>query len=246
MLAKYCKPQFWMLVVLCGLAMPARALAAKSDPEQGYADLLKRYVKDGRVDYKAIKKHGMPKLNAFLKFVGDTRWPNDRNARLGLGFDAYNALVIGSVIRYGRPRSVLDVKGFFKKSEHRVAGKMMSLDHLEKSVINPFAKDPRTHFVLVCAAVGCPKLESKPYGGSQVTQRMERAAQRYLDSPWGAAVRPNQVKLSKIFDWYKKDFGGPKGVRDFVLRHLSKRKAEQAGKDPKIEFLDYNWTLNQQ
>ncbi len=211
-----------------------------------YAEILKTHVKDGRVDYAALESKDLDKLDRYLEGVASAVLPTDRNRRIAFYVDAYNALVLRSVIKHKRPRSVLDVKDFFKMRTHKVAGQMVSLDELEKKVLSPYARDPRTHFVLVCAAVGCPILESKPYLGDDMDRRFDVATRRYLSSPAGARVKPGQIALSKIFDWYANDFGGPDGARDFALRHLRTADRKATGDSPRVTFLDYNWTLNQQ
>jgi hypothetical protein len=154
--------------------------------------------------------------------------------------------VLRGVLDNKRPRSVLDVKGFFDDKKYKVAGQTVSLNQLEKEVLNPFAKDPRTHMVLVCAAVGCPILEEKPYAGSDIDARLDAATRRYLSGPTGAVAAANELKLSKIFDWYKADFGGDAGVVAFVKKHLPADAAAKAGDNPKVSYIEYNWTLNQQ
>jgi hypothetical protein len=79
-----------------------------------------------------------------------------------------------------------------------------------------------------------------------MNQRMDQATRRYLTSPHGAVVSEGNVKLSMIFKWYEADFGGAKGVVDFVKKHLPADQAKKLGDNPKVEFIDYNWTLNQQ
>jgi hypothetical protein len=203
-------------------------------------------VVDGRVDYKAIESSKMKELDAAVAEIAKAKMPEDRNAKIGFLADAYNVLVIRSVITNQRPRSVLDVKGFFNEQKHTVAGQQLTLDDLEKKVLNPFAKDPRTHFILVCGAVGCPILEPTPFAGANVDERMDRATRRYLASPAGAQVAEGAIKLSMIFKWYEADFGGPAGVLAFVKKHLAPEQAKKLGDAPKVEFIDYNWTLNQQ
>ena len=227
------------------LALAASIPAASSGADD-YTDILTTYVKNGRVDYKGLAANDRAKLDRYLDGVAKAVLPNDRNRRIGFLIDAYNAHVLRAVIKHGRPRSVLDVKDFFKERVHRVAGKTVSLDQLEKEILNPYAKDPRTHFVLVCAAVGCPILESKPYLGDDVDKRMQAATERYLSGPTGARAQSGSVAISKIFDWYAKDFGGADGAKRFILRNLPESARQTAGSDPTIAFLDYNWTLNQQ
>ena len=214
--------------------------------KKAYAAILAKNVKDGLVDYAAIAKNDRAPLDAYLDAVANAELPAGRDARMAFYIDAYNALVIRSVIDHGRPRSVLDVEGFFKKKTHRVAKTTMSLDELEKKHLNPFAKDPRTHFVLVCAAVGCPILEPTPYTGTPLEGRLDQATRRYLHAPTGARVADGTIALSKIFDWYKADFGGKDRVLPFVQNYLTPKEKAQLGASPKVTFIDYNWTLNQQ
>lgn len=247
------------------------ALAAQLDPAAGqaYAELLAEHVRGGRVDYAALAKRDSAKLDRYLGAVAAAELPEGREARLAFWIDAYNALVLRAVIDHGRPRSVLDVKGFFTEKRHRVAGETLSLDMLEKERINPLASkpearreksdnsrvgsaspgsgpaDPRTHFVLVCAAVGCPILEPKPFVGSPLEPRLDAATRRYLASPAGARVSQGRLELSMIFEWYAADFGGREGVLAFVRRHLPPEQAKLLGEAPTVSFFDYNWTLNQ-
>jgi DNA-binding Lrp family transcriptional regulator len=227
------------------LAAPSAAVVP-SDVLNGYAEILKTHVKDGLVDYKRIEKNEKAKLEKFITALAEAKLPEDRDARVAFYIDAYNALVIAAVIREGRPRSVLDVKGFFNEKKHTVAGRTVTLDELEKKILNPLAQDPRTHMVLVCAAVGCPVIENVPYQGSDLSARMDAAARRYLASRHGAVVKPEDLALSRIFDWYKADFGGDAGVLEFARRYLPADAKAKLGASPKVSYLEYNWTLNQQ
>lgn len=215
---------------------------------KGYARILETRVKDGRVDYKGIAEHDLPKLDAFLAAVADAAPPKDHGQAIAFYVDAYNALVLRAVIAHGRPRSVLDVKDFFDAKTHTVAGqKGLSLNDLERNVLSPLAKDPRVHMVLVCGAVGCPMLESKPYeGSSDLSARLDGATRRYLASPAGLRAQENWLRISKIFDWYSPDFGGEPGALEFVRKYAPKATLDKAGPTPKVSYVDYNWTLNEQ
>ena len=222
---------------------PARA-QVEPKAQAAYARLLEAHVEDGLVDYAALAED--PDLNTYVEALAKAEVPEGRDARIAFYIDAYNALVLHAVITSGRPRSVLDVDGFFDAETHTVAGRALTLDALEKKVLNPFARDPRTHFVLVCGAVGCPLLEPKPYTGSDVSQRMEKATRRYLQSPRGARVADGKLSLSKIFDWYAGDFGGKDKVRTFVESRLTASQRARLGDSYTLDFIDYDWTLNQQ
>ena len=233
------------LVALAVGSGSAFAAGVSADARAAYARVLDRHVEDGRVDYAALAEKSRSDLDTYLRAVASAELPEDRNARIGFYVDAYNALVLRSVLEHGRPRSVLDVDGFFDEEKHRVARKTVTLDQLEKKILNPYADDPRTHFVLVCGAVSCPILESEPYAGTDMDARMERATRRYLASGFGAQVQNGTLRLSKIFDWYAKDFGGPGRVLPFVRPRLPAAKRSKLPESPTVQFLDYNWTLNQ-
>ncbi|MFO0723872.1 MAG: DUF547 domain-containing protein [Myxococcota bacterium] len=224
--------------------IPLLALLLAAPPD-GYGEILARRVNaEGLVDYQAIAKEDLPKLDAYLSTVAKAELPKDENEALGFLIDAYNALVLRAVIREKLPRSVLDVKGFFSATTYTVAGRALTLDALEKELIAHRMK-PLHHFLLVCGAFGCPSLEQRPIRGSDAKARAEAAAKRYLATPRGATVEgPELLRLSKIFDWYAADFGGPAGVLSFVRARLPPERARVLGPAPKVEHLDYNWTLN--
>jgi len=215
-------------------AVPAPAL-------EGWSQILATRVSDkGLVDYAKIASDDRAKLDAFLAAVAAAPVPADKSEAIALYADAYNALVIKKVIENKRPRSVLDVKGFFDSGPEKIAGQMLTLDALEKKVVAPLAS-PGHHFILVCGAVGCPKLEKKSFSAdpSGVHKRMDAAAKAYLSTPRGAVVAKDSVQLSKIFEWYAADFGGAAGVLKFVKQHV------QIADGSKVSSLEYDWTLNQ-
>ena len=217
-----------------------------SDALKGYAEVLRSNVKNGLVDYQRIEKKDLSKLDTYLRAVGKAKLPNPKNERIGFYVDAYNAFVLRAIIRFKHPKSVLDIKGFFDKQDYLIAGRKVSLNQLEKKMLNPYAKDPRTHMVLVCAAISCPILDNKPYSGSDINERFDAASHRYLASKNGARVRAGTLQLSQIFKWYTDDFGGPSGRIEFVKKYLPNELFEKAGAQTKISFFEYDWRLNKQ
>lgn len=233
-----------MIAVLMMSSMLASAPAATvpAEAQAAWASILRAHVSDrGLVDYRAID---VAPLDRYLAAVAAAEVPRDRDAALAFYADAYNALVIRAVITAKRPRSVLDVKGFFDGQTYVVGGKKVTLNALEKELVAPLGS-PDHHFLLVCGAVGCPRLERAPLVGSDVRARASAAARAYLATPRGAIVRSGELELSKIFEWYAADFGGPAGVLAFARAHLPREAAEKLGQAPKVRSLEYDWTLNQ-
>lgn len=234
------------MALITALALSTACLAATqlpADAAKDYAELLGAHVRNGQVSYSGVAKDGA-KLDRYLAAVAKASLPKERNARIGFWVDAYNAIVLKSVLDAKTPAKVIDVKDFFDRATYTVAGTKCSLNQLEKKILNPYAKDPRTHMVLVCAAVGCPILESRPYSGDNIDKRFDAATRRYLAGPTGALVSAGKLSLSNIFNWYEPDFGGPAGVIGFVKKHLSAEQAALAGDNPKVEIIPYDWNLN--
>lgn len=236
-----------LVFVLAQLPSPPPRPVVPQAALDAYAHVLRTHVKDGLVDYAGLKKHSMKELELFLEAAAkaNTTHTNDQDGAAFL-IDAYNALVLRAVIREGRPRSVLDVKGFFDKKKFEVVGTGVTLDQLEKKMLHGRDKSRRYHMAVVCAAVSCPILESEPYQGTSLDQRLDAATRRFLASRHGAVVSEGKVALSRIFDWYKADFGGEKGAVEFVRQHLPPETAKKLGPNPEVSYLEYNWTLNQQ
>ncbi|MEL6545626.1 MAG: DUF547 domain-containing protein [Myxococcota bacterium] len=229
--------------MLAALLVLSSLTAGGGDALEAYSAVLKQNVAKGRVNYPGVAAM-RDELDRYINHVATSRVPGGKNRAMAFYIDAYNALVLASVLDSGQPKSVLDVKDFFKRKVHTVAGKKVSLDQLEKEILNPLAKDPRTHMVLVCAAIGCPILDPRPYTGSNLERRLEHATVRYIRSPSGARISDGALAMSKIFEWYAADFGGADAAVEFVRKRLKPEKNETLGESPKVSTFDYNWRLN--
>ncbi len=229
------------------VAMLALLSVTQIDPSATttYAQILIKSVAKGRVDYQVVANM-REDLDRYLAAVAKAQAPKSKPKAVAFYIDAYNALVLAAVLDAGTPKSVLGVDKFFKKKSHRVSGKLVSLDQLEKEILNPLAADPRTHMVLVCAAKGCPVLEPRPYTGTKLERRLEAASVRYVRSRAGSRVKPNALSVSKIFEWYQDDFGGKEAAISFVTDRLTPQQRTTLGDSPQVSYHDYNWTLNRQ
>jgi hypothetical protein len=114
---------------------------------------------------------------------------------------------------------------------------------LENQKIRALFKDPRIHFVLVCAALGCPPLFSGAFTPDNVEELLEKRTRETLNNAdfLRRKDRSNAVEISKIFDWYRQDFEtGEKNLRDFLNSYLSHKIPAQF----ELVFYEYDWTLN--
>ncbi len=215
---------------------------------KGFDALLRRVVKKNRVDYTSLKKDHKA-LDAFLDSLKTANLKGaTKDEQLVFWINAYNAgclkLVLDHILGRGRMgrdlEGVLKVSGFFKKRAIEVSGDLLSLDNIEAN--GRKLGDPRIHFAVNCASGSCPPLRGAAWTAKGLDEALTQATESYLASPQGLRIEKDGVRVSKIFKWYQKDFGGPKGVRAFLMRYAPKAAKEKLAGN--IGWLDYDWTLN--
>ena len=232
------------LVLLLLLTVTAHA---QSWNHSEWDALLKRHVTpESRVDYQAIRTQSLPSLDRYLQRLA-APWPKnlttaERKASL---INAYNALTIRWIIQHYPVESIWRTKQPFTAARHTVDGKKVSLDGIETQLRNQ--GDPRVHTVLVCAARSCPPLRREAYTGERLEEQLTDNTRTWLD--WSDRNRfdshQRTAEVSKIFDWYGKDFDASGGVRAFLARYAPPRAAFlRDGRDYKLRYLGYHWGLN--
>lgn len=204
--------------------------------------ILKAHVRAGRVDYAAIKARAKADLDAYVTAVGGAKIDGlSRDAKLAFYLNAYNAMVIKAVVeRWPNIESVIKVSGFFDGARYRVAGRSVTLNQLEKKIILPTFKEPRVHFALVCAARSCPPLRARAFAGRGLSRVLEGLTKRFVNSNRGVRMEGGRVSVSKLFQWYAKDFGDVKAfLARYHDRHAAAIKAASS-----LAYLHYDWALN--
>ncbi|GAA0891274.1 hypothetical protein GCM10009122_09530 [Fulvivirga kasyanovii] len=206
---------------------------------------FKKYVQNGKVAYKTINSQ-FSEIESLYKTIGeaDLSAASDTEAK-AFYINAYNLIVIYQVSKYYPLKSPLDQSGFFDKVKHTVAGTSMTLNFLEIKKLILAYKDPRIHFALACAAVSCPPLADFAYMPGQLDQQLDTRTKLALNDPVWLKVRPDQkkVQLSKIFEWYHKDFvmGGESSVLEFINKYRTKNIPTSYA----IAYYEYDWSLNE-
>ena len=131
-----------------------------------------------------------------------------------------------------------------------VGGNLWSLNQIEHEQIRPKFSEPRIHFALVCAAVGCPPLRNEAYTGDRLEAQLEAQTRLvHRDGRWFRYDRDrNTVHLTKLYEWYGGDFKQAAGsVPRYVAAYSPQLKeAVDAGRPPNVRWLDYDWSLNEQ
>lgn len=249
-----------LLACAVALSVPAPAIAQAFDHSM-FDRLLRTHVTpEGLVDYDAFA--GSSEFREYLNGLSAadiTALPEGE--RLALWINAYNAYTIALVNRHEERRSIRNInrkfglirgKGPWSEEIARVGGSSYTLDQVEHEIIRKRFREPRIHFALVCAAMGCPHLRREAYTGARLDAQLDDQANRFLlRSPTKNRVDVSSrvAHLSPIFRWYREDFGA--NDRE-LLAYLggffaagSEREALRGG-EIRIEYTDYDWTLNSQ
>ncbi|MCP9834583.1 MULTISPECIES: DUF547 domain-containing protein [unclassified Cyanobium] len=218
--------------------------------------LIRRYVDGaGRVDYGTWQRQGAGELEDWLAAQRpfDSE-PNSTADAMALWINLYNALVIKEVLaRFPLASIRPTIAGvpnwpaflaFFSRPVISLQGQPLSLNRIEHEILRPRFGDPRLHFALVCAAVGCPLLRPEAYRADRLEAQLEEDALRFLLNPQKLHFDQASGRLhcSRIFQWYRQDFlAVAPSIAAYVGRYLPEL-ALPAG--VRLRYLPYDWALN--
>jgi hypothetical protein len=206
---------------------------------------LRKYTKNGRVDYKALKKDPaeLDNLVNVIEALNVAGLPAG-NLQKSFWINTYNILVIKGIVANYPMESPLDIEGFFESVKHNAAQKQLTLDEIENQYLREAYQDGRIHFALVCAALGCPPLLSEAYRPEILDSQLDKHAKTTLKSD--AFIRLNwqekEVLISEIFNWYKGDFEKDGKT---ILEYINQFREEKIPSDFAIGYYPYDWKLNE-
>jgi len=216
-----------------------------------FDEILRAHVEKGFVDYAGIKAQDLKKLRSYLDGLAaaDPERFAGRDDELAFWLNAYNAFVIAGVLeRYPDIASVMDVPGFFTDKAWGAAGQLRSLNEIENEIIRPRFEDPRIHFILVCAGRSCPPLQDAAMQAATLQSDLGRATREALNNTTYVQVdaQAKRLRLTRIMSWYKQDFVASDGsLEAFLARYLAEpAKSRIAAGGLSVEFMDYDWSLN--
>lgn len=203
----------------------------------------------GMVDYASLQKNRST-LDSYLGKTGSVSeatfqaW--GKADQLAFLINVYNAETLQYIIDHYPLASIKELGGLFSKpwDEKNVTlfGKARSLDYLEHEVIRERFDEPRIHFALVCAAKGCPPLRSEAFTGERLEAQLRDQTRTFLSQSTKNRFEKGILYLSPIFKWYGEDFTkNGTSIQNYVAPYF-----EGAGDAKKIEYTDYDWSLNTQ
>jgi len=244
------------------LFAPAKSNAGETVDHSAWTKLLQSYVKpssDGlnRVDYAAWKAEGRTALNGYVATLEGTDVTKlGRNEQFAFWTNLYNAKTIDVVLDAYPVESIRDISlggslfsavtgGPWDAEVTQVNGVDLTLNNIEHDILRPLFVDPRIHYGVNCASIGCPNLGTEAFTGDKLEAQLDAAAKDYVNNSRGVAVTDRGLVASKIYSWFSEDFGG--NERD-LIRHLSKYaegdRASALSNARDIYDYEYDWGLN--
>ncbi len=215
-----------------------------------YASLLKKHVKNKKVNYDGFKKDEKL-LDEYLSILSHTNVKMlSKKSRFAFYINAYNAFTIKLVLtKYPGINSIKEIGSFFSNPWNKkfilLQGRIVTLDHIEHNILRPIFKDPRVHFAINCASKSCPALRDEPYKGETLETQLNDQAEKFINDKKNTFIKADTLFISKIFKWFEEDFSNNPLL--FIKRYMFKtfkKKLDSSGPDIKIDYLNYDWTLN--
>ncbi len=219
-----------------------------------FDSLLKKHVsKDGWVNYKDLAKDAA-QLDAYIAALATIPFDKlGRSEKLTVLINGYNAFTLRLILDHQPVKSIMDIPANQRWDAVRwtIGSMKLSLNQIEHEQVRPNFKEPRIHFALVCAAVGCPPLRNEAYTAGKLEAQLASQSQYvHTHDRWiqiGADGR--SVGLTSLYKWYGSDFEQVAGSGGSVLKYAASqspqlKKLIDAGRNPSVRYLDYDWSLN--
>lgn len=224
--------------------------------------LLKSYVKPGkdglnRVDYAGFRSAGQGELKLYIdrlqKLDPQTL---DRAEQFALLANLYNAKTIDIVLDKYPVKSIKSISlgggllasftgGPWKAKVLQLRGVALSLDDIEHGILRPVFQDPRVHYAVNCASVGCPNLQAEAFTGATLGAQLDAGARAYINHARGVSVTSGGVMVSSIYNWFKTDFGdSDAGVLSHLRKYANPELATKLGATRELSGHQYDWSLN--
>ena len=171
-----------------------------------------------------------------------------RDDKLAFLINAYNAATLLLILEHLPLASIRDIPADKRWDDVRwdLLGKRLSLRQIEHEYLRKRFADPRVHFAINCASLGCPPLRAEAYVGARIDEQLEDQARRIHGDPYWFSFRDGVLRMTRLYLWYRGDFIQKSGsVLAFAAQWSpALQKALDAGGEPTPEYLPYDWSLN--
>lgn len=205
--------------------------------------LLGKHVSlKGKVDYNGFKQDS-ENLSSYISTLQadySSIEEYSKAQKLAYWINAYNALTIDLILRNYPLNSIKDIKDPWDQRLWKFGEKWLNLNDIEHKILRKM-DEPRIHFAIVCASDSCPKLLNKAYSANNLEEQLALATKDFLSDASKNELSENNIKLSKIFKWFSKDFKTDGSLIEFLNQYSEITINENAKKS----YKEYSWDLNQ-
>ncbi len=217
-------------------------IAVTSIDHSVWNDLLKKYVdEDGNVNYLRFK-NDMTRLETYLEYLQQNAPSSDweKDEKLAYYINLYNAATVKLIVDNYPTKSIKDIPNRWKKKWIAIGKSTTSLNDIEHEVLRKM-NEPRIHFAINCASYSCPKLLNVAFTAKSMERLLSKATVDFVNDKKRNRFENGVAQLSKIFKWYKSDFTQDSSLLEYINPYLE----NPIDKKAKIEYLDYDWSLNE-
>lgn len=206
------------------------------------------------VDYRGVSpadKSILDRYIAALEATAVTRL--NRFEQLAYWINLYNALTVRIILDHYPVNSIRDInlsRGLFTRGPWRakvveIEGEPVSLDDIEHRILRPIWQDPRVHYAVNCASMGCPNLQPTAFTATNTEELLDRGAREYTGHTRGVDLSNGRLVLSSVYDWFSEDFGGEDGALRHIASFVDPATARQLESyDGRVRY-GYDWSLNE-
>ncbi len=234
--------------------------ATQTVNHDAFDQFLLSYRKEGpdgvaRIAYAQVSREDHKALKAYIGSLQKTEVSRlSRPEQFAFWVNLYNAATVDLILDHKPENGIKEINispGFFSigpwdKEFLRVEGQDLSLNTIEHNILRPVWKDPRTHYVINCASIGCPDIPVKAVRAEGLERLLDEAVKIYINHPRGVRVNnDNSVTLSSIYDWFSKDFGeNDEAILDHIRLYADEPLKQKLGPVREIDGYRYDWSLN--
>ena len=216
-----------------------------------YNVFLAKYVtqKDGinLVAYDNVSEADERELEAYIHTLSQTNISNFSDAeKQAYWYNLYNAQTVDLILDNLPIESIREIRKPWDQKLLTVNGRQMSLNDIEHQTLRKEFDEPRVHFAVNCASIGCPNLKMTAWEADTLEADLTQAAKDYVSSARGITIDENgNVDASEIFKWYKGDFGKKdKELLTYLSQFAEGTKKSTLQSASKVDDWDYDWSLN--
>ena len=224
-----------------------------------FEKFLMRYVRLGadgthRVAYGEVAPADRAALDAYIGHLAGlpiSRY--GRNQQMAYWINLHNALQVRLVLDHYPIASVRDLGGRsgpwtgtpWTEPRVEIEGLPVSLNDIEHRILRPIWRDPRVHYALSCAALGCPGLQPEPFQADRLERQLDQAAMAYVNDPQCIRIEDRTLEVSSLFRWYQEDFGGSeRELINHLMAYAEPQLAMRLQEFDRITGDAFDWRLN--